>query len=335
RVVKFLSPLALSYTGYVPQCRYRIGETFGRTSHKLMLDPHTNLAEKLVLSDRSTDNYQVTRPSENDVDMVQSRVRYGDPLFQHPVIPGYEGFLPRLRGQFGQRFTAAAAAALSDFEQQQRQERAARNQLVRTQQLQDNAADPKHLLDRMVQLVRTQQLQDNAADPKHLLDRMVQANQWKMPLYMVRPEMAGVIRHVCAPEAAVPPTRSALSPYFMDPNDPEKYFVLVTDDPPGSGRYLSNDPNGSFKVYGGARPAGYTGHVPYGMARYGETSQALTHSALSDFTHNYRRRQSTEWAPVGVVQADPPLLLSPPEIYHKHVGLLPHYVGHLPGAKFR
>ncbi|KAE8742515.1 hypothetical protein FOCC_FOCC011925, partial [Frankliniella occidentalis] len=171
---------------------------------------------------------------------------------------------------------------MSDFEQQQRRERATRNQVV-----------------------RAQQLQNNAADPKHLLDRMVQANQWKMPLYMVRPEMSGVIRKVCAPEAAVPPARSAVSPYFMDPNDPEKYFVL-----------------------------GYTGHVPYGMARYGQTSQALTNSALCDFTHNYRRRQSTEWAPVGVVQADPPLLLTPPEIYHKHVGLLPHYVGHLPGAKF-
>lgn len=71
------------------------------------------------------------------------------------------------------------------------------------------------------------------------------------------------------------------------------------------------------------------------MARYGQTSQALTNSALCDFTHNYRRRQSTEWAPVGAVQPDPPLLISPPEIYHKHVGLLPHYVGHLPGAKFR
>ncbi|KAJ1520960.1 hypothetical protein ONE63_004036 [Megalurothrips usitatus] len=271
------------YTGYVPQYRYRIGETFGKTTHKIMLDPHIQLAERLVLSDRSSDNYQVARPTENDVDIVQSRFRYGDPLYQHPVIPGYEGFLPRLRGQFGQRYTASAAAALSGFELQQRREREARQQLW-----------------------RTQQLQDNAAEPRHLLDRMVQANQWKMPLYMVRPEMTGVIRHVCAPEAAVPPARNALSPYFADPNDPDKYFVL-----------------------------GYTGHVPFGMARYGQSSQALTRSALSDFTHHYRRRQSTEWAPVGVVQPDPPLLLSPAEIYHKHVGLLPRYNGHLPGAKFR
>lgn len=49
------------YTGYVPQYRYRIGETFGKTTHKIMLDPHIQLADKLVLSDRSSDNYQVRR----------------------------------------------------------------------------------------------------------------------------------------------------------------------------------------------------------------------------------------------------------------------------------
>ncbi|KAE8742514.1 hypothetical protein FOCC_FOCC011924 [Frankliniella occidentalis] len=47
------------YTGYVPQWRYRIGETFGKTTHKIMMDPHTNMADQLVLSDRSVDNYQI------------------------------------------------------------------------------------------------------------------------------------------------------------------------------------------------------------------------------------------------------------------------------------
>lgn len=62
-ISEFLSCASLlvldRYTGYVPQYRYRIGETFGKTTHKIMLDPHIQLAEKLVLSDRSTDSYQV------------------------------------------------------------------------------------------------------------------------------------------------------------------------------------------------------------------------------------------------------------------------------------
>lgn len=47
---------------------------------------------------------------------------------------------------------------------------------------------------------------------------------------------------------------------------------------------------------------GFAGHVPYGFQRFGESSKKLTNSALCDFSSNYRRRQSTEWAPVNVVK---------------------------------
>ncbi|CAH2229253.1 jg23720 [Pararge aegeria aegeria] len=46
----------------------------------------------------------------------------------------------------------------------------------------------------------------------------------------------------------------------------------------------------------------FSGHVPYGFQRFGESSKKLTNSALCDFSSNYRRRQSTEWAPVNVVK---------------------------------
>ncbi|KAI5632029.1 hypothetical protein NE865_15264 [Phthorimaea operculella] len=32
---------------------------------------------------------------------------------------------------------------------------------------------------------------------------------------------------------------------------------------------------------------------------------------------------------------DPPLSINPTEIYHKHVGMLPNYAGHVPGHMFR
>ncbi|CAH2100325.1 unnamed protein product [Euphydryas editha] len=32
---------------------------------------------------------------------------------------------------------------------------------------------------------------------------------------------------------------------------------------------------------------------------------------------------------------DPPLSINPTEIYHKHVGMLPNYAGHVPGCVFR
>lgn len=81
--------------------------------------------------------------------------------------------------------------------------------------------------------------------------------------------------------------------------------------------------------------AGFGGHVPFGYAEFGGPNQRMTNSALCDFTSNYRHRQSTEWAPVTVSRPDPPMLIHPSEIYHKHVGQIPNYTGHIPGAIFR
>lgn len=80
---------------------------------------------------------------------------------------------------------------------------------------------------------------------------------------------------------------------------------------------------------------GYSGHIPYGYAHFGATNATSTNSALCDFTSNYRRRQSTEWAPVTISRPDPPLHIQPTEIYHKHVGMIPNYLGHVPGGSFR
>lgn len=80
---------------------------------------------------------------------------------------------------------------------------------------------------------------------------------------------------------------------------------------------------------------GFSGHLPFGYAAFGQSNQPMTNSALCDFTSNYRKRLSTEWAPVSVNRPDPPLLIQPAEIYQKHVGQLPNYAGHIPGAIFR
>lgn len=88
-----------------------MGDTYGTTTHKLLLDPTVNHAEKLVLSDRTVDDYQVRkkndmrinilflilniyqvyRPPQRDIDIVNARTIQGDPVYKHPTIPGYEG----------------------------------------------------------------------------------------------------------------------------------------------------------------------------------------------------------------------------------------------------
>lgn len=35
--------------------------------------------------------FQIYRPPQTDVDIVNARFRNGDPVYKHPMIPGYEG----------------------------------------------------------------------------------------------------------------------------------------------------------------------------------------------------------------------------------------------------
>ncbi|XP_022920071.1 CIMIP2 protein CG18335-like [Onthophagus taurus] len=271
------------YTGFCPQYKFRIGSTYGSTTHKLLLDPTVSHAEKLVLSDRTLDDYQVERPAQRDIDIVNARFRQGDVCYKHPTIPGYEGFVPRLNGLFGQRYSVQATEGLSEFQQMQDRDKAALNQLL-----------------------RQGALQDGKWDPKNLEDREIVKSEFKLPLLAVRPECAEILRNLPVEEPPLTPPDQSASPYFMDNSDQNKYLKQ-----------------------------GFAGHVPFGYASFGKTSQAMTNSSLCDFTSNYRKRLSTEWAPVSLNKPDPPLLLSPAEIYHKHVGLLPNYAGHIPGQIFR
>lgn len=70
-------------------------------------------------------------------------------------------------------------------------------------------------------------------------------------------------------------------------------------------RFRLNDDRLLYKYYFILKQTivpGFTGHVPYGFQRFGDSSKKVTNSALCDFSSNYRRRQSTEWAPVNVVK---------------------------------
>ncbi|XP_017780583.1 PREDICTED: UPF0605 protein CG18335 [Nicrophorus vespilloides] len=271
------------YVGFCPQYKYRVGNTYGSTTHKLLLDPTVSHAEKLVLSDRSADDYQVVRPAKRDIDIVDARTKHGGEIYKHPTIPGYEGFVPRLNGMFGQRYTVQATEALSQFDQLQQADRAALNQLI-----------------------RQGALQDKKWDPRDLDDRELTTSEFTLPLLEVRPECCGIMRNLPVEEPPITPPTYSHSPYFMENNQPEKYLKQ-----------------------------GFAGHVPFGYSSFGKSNQAMTNSALCDFTSNYRKRLSTEWAPVSITRPDPPLLIEPADIYPRHMGQLPNYAGHIPGEKFR
>ncbi|KAL1138795.1 hypothetical protein AAG570_008857 [Ranatra chinensis] len=136
-------------------------------------------------------------------------------------------------------------------------------------------------------------------------DSQLVKSLFKLPLLEVRPEAAGIIRNIPVKEPAHRQEPEE-SPYFTELLDDNKKFI-----------------------------PGFTGHVPFGYSKFGQGYAPYTNSALCDFTSNYRQNKSTEWAPVSVTRVDPPLLVQPTEIYHKQMGLLPNYGGHVPGIAFR
>ncbi|XP_020287510.1 UPF0605 protein CG18335-like isoform X2 [Pseudomyrmex gracilis] len=118
------------YTGYCPQYRFRCGETYAKATHKLLLDRTVNHENTFILSNRVTRDCQL--PRKSDIDTVNARFKRTDPIFVHPMLPGYEGFIPRLNARIGQRYTVLATEGLAEFEREQLRNKAALSQLRKT-----------------------------------------------------------------------------------------------------------------------------------------------------------------------------------------------------------
>ncbi|XP_029157763.1 UPF0605 protein GA14893-like [Nylanderia fulva] len=223
------------YTGYCPQYRFKHGATYAKTTHKLLLDPTVDHANTLILSNRATDDCKAWRPPKNDINVVNIRVKRTDPVFVHPMIPGYEGFIPGLSTRIGQRYTVLATEGLADFERQQLRAKENLNRLKKTIDVQSGRFEPRNLEERLVR---------------------------------------------------------------------EK-----SDD-----IYLA------------------TGYATHGSKHFGKSIVSSSDNLSCDFA-SYLMGQNIKYEIFAC--PDPPLLIHPSEIYHKHVGMIPNYVGHIPGAIFR
>ncbi|KAG5324891.1 U605 protein, partial [Pseudoatta argentina] len=74
----------------------------------------------------------------------------------------------------------------------------------------------------------------------------------------------------------------------------------------------------------------YATHIPHG---YFETSIIPSYDALYSFA-KCQKGQSVKYK-ITTIYPEPPLLVKSTEIYHKNVGMIPNYFGHIPGAMFR
>ncbi|XP_058464596.1 UPF0605 protein CG18335-like isoform X2 [Malaya genurostris] len=282
------------YTGYCPQLMYRIGNTYSSLSHKLLLDPTVSHSEKLILSDRSTDDYHVHRPTLKEIDATGTIVPRHEDMdsrdvtYQKSLMPGYEGFIPKTQNKFGRRYAVVTSEGLNEFERDCQQTRA------QIKKLRHRTAQPISSISEF-----------SYGDRMKFLK-----NDYRFPLEATRPDALGVSKEVpvenLPPLPELPYSRHS-PPHFMENSSKEKFTIL-----------------------------GYTGHKPFLWPRFGEPNITLTKKAFCDFTNSYEHRKSTEWVPIapagtGTCQPSAPIH----QIYMKNIGLVPSYMGHVPGALFR
>ncbi|XP_014216845.1 UPF0605 protein CG18335-like [Copidosoma floridanum] len=189
------------YTGYVPRNRYVYGKTYGDLTHETLLDPAVDHADELILVDRET-THETVKPTKADLQIVRSRSERTDPIYAHPMLSGYTGFVPQMGDERDKPFEIQAIQGIADFERQQLKKKASR-ELLR----------------------KTIELQSGVRHPNNVEERLLLRSKFKLPLIMVRPERVGFLKSQPVNERYEKPKDYNASPYFMDNLNPEKYFI--------------------------------------------------------------------------------------------------------------
>ncbi|XP_037813393.1 UPF0605 protein GA14893 isoform X1 [Lucilia sericata] len=271
------------YTGHCPQFRFREGKTYGKLSHKLLIDPCTKHAPELIVTP-PTQPTLMDYPTEKEINILRERIYYVDPVYQHPIIPGYDGFIPNMSSKTGKRFMAAATAGIAEHEALAKLLRCERNLLKHRDILESGKG---------------------RFDAK-LRERMIPSTVYRSPLIPVKTRGQAIQVDKREIKGEKEPYTKFTVPHFMENDNKEKYIVN-----------------------------GYAGHIPMTMTRFGQSNKQLTNSALCEFTNNYHHRKSDEWCPMemsGIPSSSPNN--GQFVIYHRTIGMVPSYAGHVPGELF-
>ncbi|XP_066566783.1 ciliary microtubule inner protein 2B [Amia ocellicauda] len=194
------------------------------------------------------------------------RSRRGNCRQQERMIPGYTGFVPKSQNYFSKTYAELCREALAEFEaEQQRRVERAKSAVVKPTQ---SSGLPEH---------------------KH--------PRYSTPLVPVSTE--------AAPYQSTEVWLPHGSPYFMEDENPHKYFI-----------------------------SGFTGYVPKARFLIGTGYPVTTNKALRQFGQEINKSAPGPFHLPGERREGhnlPPIS----KIYPSNLGLLPCYTGHVPGYKFQ
>ncbi|XP_030560284.1 UPF0605 protein GA14893 [Drosophila novamexicana] len=195
--------LVPGYTGHCPENRDRVGKTYGKQTHTLLIDPCSNHAPELIVAPIHAKPDLKDYPTENELKILSDREEFVDSVYRHPIIPGYAGFVPNMFKQTGKRYVAAATAGVAQHETLMQLYRCENRTLRHRDLLESGRGLFEHKLN----------------------ERLLPHSQYRAPLIPVTPVSKGIKEEKC------PPTKEKLhyskftSPHFLDDDDSNKFII--------------------------------------------------------------------------------------------------------------
>ncbi|XP_036348082.1 LOW QUALITY PROTEIN: UPF0605 protein GA14893 [Rhagoletis pomonella] len=191
------------YTGHCPQFRFRAGKTYGKLTHKLLIDPCVIHAPELIVTPSNREPLSLEYPTVHETELLNTREKFVDPVYRHPIIPGYDGFVPNLASKIGKRYIAAATAGMAEHELLMDQLRCERRNLLHR----DILGSGLGVFERKMN------------------ERLLPLTYYRSPLIPVKARARALKKLDCSYTNKKAPYSKFTAPHFMENDDEEKYIV--------------------------------------------------------------------------------------------------------------
>ncbi|XP_068781502.1 ciliary microtubule inner protein 2B-like [Struthio camelus] len=264
------------YTGYCPHYKFSMGKTYGQQTSQLLTSPEVLRSCQLVLQPTRW-SCRGTEP-QNLPGKPGACCGAGTQSLSSIIIPGYTGFIPRAQCFFAKTYSEICKEARSDFAKQRLRAAGKEQAWLKTRTL---LQDP-------TQESNVRRAGDLTADPLG------------PGCHQGHPAAAAALA-ASAPYALLHTFQPQCSPYSMEDDDPQKYFI-----------------------------SGFTGFVPRARFLIGTGYPITTNRALVEFSQMALKKGDRSETKEGSTIL-PPL----GKTYPRETGLPPHYTGYVPGYKFQ
>lgn len=109
------------YCGYCPMQKYQLGETYGKTTAKILTDGTVAKSDQSVLREKVVQSGEEDAAggsrSQSSNSSLQSlrNSSWGDRKLNSKMIPGYTGYIPKSEHYYGSRYAHVCKTAVNDI----------------------------------------------------------------------------------------------------------------------------------------------------------------------------------------------------------------------------